>query len=336
MLNYKRQYSGDGSGWTAVTAPDFYANATYRGELGFNIDPPPGDARNRGWEAIYYIPFTRLGLSGPPPAGTFWRISVKVFDRDAAAAAGPVTIWPTDADLNVPSTWANLRFGLPPAQVPAQINSQTVILKNNINGISVMDAHVGGAFLCGTTQNFFDVWGNLNYYNVTTNRDKVNIQNQKDIADFACFSKYFITFPYTNPPSLAGKIIRSARLEMSQYGGSEPANAQPSYIQAFAVDSEWSDQTITWNNAPQAVENLGGTWISVYAPVSIPWPTIPRYSWDVTRAVVAAYAKGLPVRLALYSADSPRHSGKYFISSETGADWNARNLPALVIEYVDP
>lgn len=29
------------------------------------------------------------------------------------------------------------------------------------------------------------------------------------------------------------------------------------------------------------------------------------------------------------------HTGKYFVSNDT-EDWNARNYPALVIEYTDP
>ena len=52
-------------------------------------------------------------------------------------------------------------------------------------------------------------------------------------------------------------------------------------------------------------------------------------------AVAEAYASGAPVRLALYSADSDYHSGKYFVTSETG-DWNEVARPTLQVRWGDP
>jgi hypothetical protein len=61
------------------------------------------------------------------------------------------------------------------------------------------------------------------------------------------------------------------------------------------------------------------------------WPGIP-WTWDVGKAVADAYAEGQPLRLVLYSADSNYHSGKLFVTSDTG-DWNAAGRPALRVEW---
>jgi uncharacterized membrane protein len=53
-------------------------------------------------------------------------------------------------------------------------------------------------------------------------------------------------------------------------------------------------------------------------------------TWDLSGAVAEAYANGQPLRLALYSADSARHSGKYFGSSESGVP---DRRPTLEITY---
>ena len=36
----------------------------------------------RAWVVEYIIPFESLGLSGPPPEGTEWRLGLEVHDRD--------------------------------------------------------------------------------------------------------------------------------------------------------------------------------------------------------------------------------------------------------------
>ena len=101
--------------------------------------------------------------------------------------------------------------------------------------------------------------------------------------------------------------------------------------QVFTVADNWTEETITWNNAPQAVENVRRSWV--------PWLSsypgadgIPR-TWDVTSAVSEAYLTGKPLRLALYSADSERHSGKYFWSSEFDLK---ESRPSLDISWADP
>jgi hypothetical protein len=75
-----------------------------------------------------------------------------------------------------------------------------------------------------------------------------------------------------------------------------------------------------------ALENVSGAWVQ---PISnmLSEPAMPR-AWDVSYAVAQAYARGEPLRLILYSADSDYHSSKYFVSSDTG-DWNVESWPRL-------
>ena len=90
----------------------------------------------------------------------------------------------------------------------------------------------------------------------------------------------------------------------------------------------WEESSITWNNAPLAVENMAATWVY---PVDFFDPGVP-YRWDVSRAVAQAYAGGEPLRLALYSADGEYHSGKYFWSSDAGESVR----PTLQVLLGDP
>jgi hypothetical protein len=129
------------------------------------------------------------------------------------------------------------------------------------------------------------------------------------------------------------KAIISATLTLHHWGNAGigwPGGPKRSFIQVLTVDEEWDEGTITWNNAPLAVENVGGTWVE---PVEerVPDPGAP-YEWDVSGAAAEAYAKGGPLRLALYEADYAYHSGKYFHSFDVG-DWNAEGRPALAITW---
>ncbi len=160
-------------------------------------------------------------------------------------------------------------------------------------------------------------WGEKNYAGQT----QVNVQNQEDVADWPCYSKYYITFPLDSVPS--NKAIISSTLTMYQFGNAGQGwnpGPLPSYIQVFTVTQDWSQTALNWNNAPLASENVGGAWVNPLNTLP-PWPGIP-ITWDVTRAAAAAYASGQPLRLVLYSADTARHSGKYFYSSS--ADPQAR------------
>jgi hypothetical protein len=165
-------------------------------------------------------------------------------------------------------------------------------------------------------------WENTSYPGYT----QINIQNQWDISDYPCFSKFFITFPLVSiPPS---QVILTATVKMYLFGGSggDPYGDPPdSYIQVFTVAEDWNEATLTWNNAPLAVENISGTW--VHPLDGIDWV---GYTWDVSRGVAQAHTAGEPLRLAFYSTDGERHAGKYFFSSDVD-DYLAEIRPTLVV-----
>src|SRR6266704_3557329 len=153
---------------------------------------------------------------------------------------------------------------------------------------------------------------------------RINIQNEWDISDWNCFSKFYISFPLTALP--AGKGIVSARVTLHEYGGSgTKGKAVPSLIQVASVNEGWNPATLAWNNAPLVKENISRTVVNT---VSNPTPSGQPYSWDVSKALADAYAAGQPLRLVFYSSDSPYNTGKYFFTSAI-ASWNANSRPTL-------
>lgn len=316
-------YRGSATGWQQTNVT-FDALPGWRGNaLNDNSDS------DRGWAMGFTIPFSSLGLSSPPPDGTSWRMAVIVHDRDTRA--GPPIgdqMWPPQTPLDAPGCWGLLNFGLPVYQTSTTPTGSLVIRRPTENSPLVPDADVGGAITnqCpGDENHIWNEWGNRNYGRAPN----FNIQNQSDVADWPCFAKYYVTFPLDGIPP--GKVIVSATLTLHQFGNSGGAGqAKPSWIQVSVAAGDWNEQTITWNNAPIAYENVA---ISRVDPVtgSINWPGVPR-TWDVSYAVARAYARGEPLRLILYSADSEYHSGKYFASSDTG-DWNIEGRPRLEVRW---
>jgi hypothetical protein len=230
-----------------------------------------------------------------------------------------------------PQTWARLVFGLPPSYKPPAVdNSQSFTIRHGLDGAIVPDAEVGGTTTCASGLDFWRDWGNLNY----AGREHFNIQNQIDVVDWPCFARYYVTFPLDKLPP--GKVVISATLTLHQFGNSgqgwDPAPLG-SNIQAFTVDQPWDEATLTWNNAPTAKSYVARAWVD---PVTTTpkWPGIP-HTWGLSSAVTESYTAGGPLRLALYSADGAYHSGKYFVSSDTG-DWNAQARPTLRVTLGDP
>lgn len=319
-------WRGSASGWKAVTVP-FQAKPGWRGNALNN-----NDDTDRGWAMGFTIPFSSLGLSATPAQGTTWRMAVIVHDRDTRQ--GPPfadQTWPPGALADNPATWGFLRFGLPTYTVRATPRGTISIRRPTQNHRSVPDADVGGASAnqCPGDEYFiWNEWANRNY----GRSPDFNIQNQSDVADWPCFARYYITFPLDAVP--AGKVIVSATLTLYQFGhAGGPGEARPSWIQVLTTRGDWQEDTITWNNAPLAYENIGGSWVDVVRDWP-GWPGIPR-TWDVSYAVADAYTRGQPLRLVLYEADLAYHSGKYFVSSDTG-DWNTAGRPRLDIVWGNP
>lgn len=324
-LEYRAVFRGGPAGWQSVSLP-FEAVPGWRGNA-LNND----DENDRGWAMGFRIPFTTLGLLTAPAEGTVWRMAVLLHDRDSQA--GPPLddqAWPPFAGPTSPACWGWLRFGLPTYTAAGTPTGSLVIRRPFEQSSLVPDADVGGTTdnQCpGDEDHIWNEWGNLNY----GHSPDFNIQNQSDVADWPCFAKYYVTFPLDSVPP--GRVILSATLTLHQFGNAGGSEAQPSWIQVLIAGSEWQEESITWNNAPLAYENFGGVWVN---PITDwpGWPGVPS-RWDVSYAVARAYERGEPLRLVLYEADSAYHSGKYFVSSDTG-DWNEEGRPTLEVIWGDP
>lgn len=339
---WQTAYRGNGAGWGAASL----SFATVSGYMGsWN-----GTSEDKGRAMTFQIPFASLGLAGRPADGTAWALAVVTHDRDDAAGT-PIadSFWPETFLSDQPSTWGQMRFGgLPGYTPPAASGGGIITVRQGLNGAVVPDAQVGGSTVCGgaAAPNYFPTWGSLNY----AGSGEGNVQNQSNISDWPCFSKYYLTFPLTSLP--ASKAILSATLTLHIMGnpypgpGDEPTPPGPSLIQIMSIDKDWSEATITWNNAPLAFENVGQAWIAPpYYPGyncggAVPWPCIAD-TWDISRAVAQAYAAGQPLRLVLYSADSQYHSGKYFITSDAFQQgiWDSSVLvgrPTLDVRWGNP
>lgn len=319
---YQAAYRASGGSWT----PSGVAFTTRPGWRGGRLND---DGDDRGWAMSFRIPFASLGLPGRPADGSAWRLALTLHDRDSAA--GPPLAeqrWPPAADLAAPQTWGVLGFGMPSYTPPATGGRRTVTVRHGLNGARVPDAAVGGGSVCGDGLDFWSEWGDSSR---EAGKPDFNVQNQSDLADWPCFSKYYVTFPLDGLP--AGQVVVSATLVLHQFGNAQPSEARPSLIQAHTVGADWDEATLSWNNAPLATENVGAGWVEPLT--AFPgWPGVRR-EIDVTRAAALAYAAGEPLRLALYSADSDYHSGKYFVSSDT-EDWNAAGRPTLLVTVGTP
>jgi hypothetical protein len=199
------------------------------------------------------------------------------------------------------------------------------VIRNGVNGISAPDSAVGGHSICGEPfrSDFFGKWGNANY----PGYKQFNIQNQSDIADFPCFSKYYVTFPLNSLPREASIVEATLTMHMFGNAGYGGDDAKSSYIQAARVAEDWNEQTLTWNNAPQVLENYSSTWVE---PLKDGGIANTSHTWDLARAVADAHAAGEPLRLVLYSLDGEYHSGKYFWSADSDV---AEGRPSLEITW---
>ncbi len=325
---YQLSQRGAGGSWASASIP-FTSIPGWRGDrLNDN-----SDSEDRGWAMTFRLPFASLGLSQRPPDGTRWRMALILHDRDDRDGTPiPDQVWPPALNPNAPITWAAINFGLPTYTPPAVRTTQQFQIRHKLNGVTVTDAGIGGQqeSMCNDSGNFWDEWGNRPR---PAGQADVSIQNQADLADWPCFAKYYITIPLDTLPR--GRVVVSARLILSQMGNAQPQDAKRSLIQALLVGEDWSPATLTWNNAPLARENIGAGWVDPIPGFPGDWTQLPKREIDVTRGVAQAYNNGQPLRLALYSADGAYHSGKYFVSSETG-DWNANNRPTLVVVLGQP
>jgi hypothetical protein len=318
---WQASYEGSAAGW--VRKPmTFYTSRGWRG-------PAPNSGQpGSGWVTTFHIPFASLGLPGRPADGTTWGMAVTVHDRDDQAGADLRAVnWPPRLTSEDAATWSQLGFGPRIYERPLASEVETQVVRHGLGGAVVTDGAVGGGLNCGAGLDFMAGWGEKNYAGM----DRYLVANEMDISDWPCFSKVYLTFPLPRPP--AGKALLSARLKMYQNGNFGDASAPVSLVQVLTVNEDWQENTLTWNNAPLAGENLGYTAVP---PVDV-WPGFPGvpHEWDVSWAVADAVRRGQPVRLALYSADEGYDTGRYFNSSDMG-NWNANGRPTLTLQWGSP
>jgi hypothetical protein len=322
---YQAAFEGTNSGW--VSSPlSFTTQSQWWG-----FPQPNDDKDDRAWRVVFSIPFQSLGLSGPPAQGSKWRIAVQTHDRDNAKGnpAIPDQVWPQSMKPDLPGSWEQMHFGFPAYQPPQAQATQTISLRNGLNGITVLDAAVGGNTNCGGGIELWSAWGE----HASPGIRDLNVQNQGNTDDWPCFSKIYITFPLTSLSP--NKTILQAKLTLHQSGqatgfATDPPEAQNSLIQVFQVDQGWDEATVSWNNAPPPIENVSQAWVGSITLAELGAPRV----WDVTRVVERVYQTGGPLYLVLYSADYYGPHGKYFFSSNSD-DYGGAFRPQLDITLGD-
>lgn len=315
--NYQAAYRWDGSGWTATSQPF----ATYSGWQGII---PNDNTEDKGWFVTFEVPYSTLGAK-LPLLEDVWQMGIKVNNRNSGTSTTLTTkTWPDNLVPDSPASYGRIAFGIPNYIAPPATNPQTITIRQG-NGVTVKDGMVGGSALCGQNLDPWTQWGTQTYPGAIY----LNIQNQANLGDWPCFSRYYVTFPIGAIPT--GKKIISASLMLHNFGGSDPSQADGSIIQVLRVNQDWDPGTLSWNNSPEATDNYGSSWVPVL-PYTTGFPG-QNITWDVSRAVADAYGENQGVlRLAMYDADWGMHSGKYFTSSATD-DGNAINRPTLTIVY---
>jgi hypothetical protein len=318
--NYQQAYAGSGTAWTAAKIP---FTSVY-GWRAHGLNGPEAF----GWSMTYHIPLSSLGMSSPPSQGTLWKLAVEVHNQDNAANT-PLPNdkwWPTSANETDPSGWGNVSFGMPTYKSPQASSTSTYTVRNGLNNQVVTDGMAGGSLDCGHTvaANRWAQWGSLTYPGAT----QFNIQNESDISDWDCFSKFYITFPLSSLPT--GQGVMNAKITMYEYGNSGvQGQPNPSYIQIATVNQNWNPQTLSWNTAPLVQENIVSMLVNTKSKPVIPLPGL-AVTWDVSLALAQAYAAGQPLQLVFYSTDDQHNSGKYFYSSTVGS-WNVAGRPSLQV-----
>jgi hypothetical protein len=318
--SYQKAYTRNGGAWTAANIPYSvgYGTRTH----GFN------GLESFGWSATYHIPFTSLGMKSAPSQGTLWKLAVRLHNRDDAANTPiPDTWWPAAGSETNPAGWGDLMFGLAHYTPPQTNDAQTYTVRNGLNGQVVTDGMVGGSLDCGGMGIGLQHWsvvGSATYPGAI----HTNIQNESDVSDWNCFSKWYITFPLSSLPK--GKGIANATVTLYEYANAGvQGQPNPSYIQVAQIGQNWNPQTLSWNTAPYITENINSIYVPTKSKPVIPFPGL-AITWNVSIAVARAYASGQPLRLVFYSTDNQYNTGKYFTSSYVAA-WDATGRPTLQV-----
>ncbi len=328
---YHRQARGTGSGWD-TSWPGEWSDYTW-----MDRDCNPGPNSNAcgidfGWSGRFMIPFSAIGMAGPPPEGTVIGLGVVLYDRDDQPPAGAVQpeAWPETFQSDNPSTWGEIHFGDATYRRPAVApKGMTVIRAASSTDNTVEDAWMGGGGGCSGGQ-----FGGSAVNHGNDPDPWLFVGTETRPVHLPCFSKSFLRFSLSAIPP--GKSIISASLTLHVWGGAgtDPGtdpSPQPSWVHLFTISDAWDEMGIHWNNAPLAQENVSAQWLFVRYEYAAPGDA---YEWDASQAVAEAYANGEPLSVAVYGSDTAQHSSKYMTASEEG-DWNAEGRPKLVVVWGD-
>ncbi len=318
---YKRQGRGNGSSWGAWSGS--WTNWGTMSTSLNGVGPNNNSDLDFGWTGGFAIPFSSLGISGPPSEGTVWGVGVQLFDKDSSTGILTPEVWPENFDEGKPSTWAEFHFGDADYESSNEtMTGSTTIRSSSPTDNTVEDSWMGGNGLCNGGH---EGDNEANYGDDT----RLFVGTETAETHFPCFNKSYLRFSLDDVPD--NKVILSATMTLHLWGNADPTQAQPSWMHLFSIKDNWNEMSIHWNNAPMAFENIDAIWVNPYSQQTIEWPGDP-YSWNATQAVAEAYAEGDPVSFALYGSDTEQHSSKYMTSSEIG-NWNAEGRPTLVIEW---
>jgi hypothetical protein len=365
-------YRGAGGAWVDAGLPlgdDFGATPDricvgkgYRGEE---------RDQSRGWHVNWFVPWSALGLAGPPGAGErLWNVALTALDRDSldGALRGQPQHWPgagfDDGDPSSWGTWELLdgRFlgreesgavagsGRPAyavAHEPAAYaagTEETITIRQGVETDVVDNAAVGASETLCSGDDDYNFGDGAGSWGGNVGREYFHVQDQEDYADWPCFARIYLKFPLGRVP--AGRVVVGATLRlhhsMPTSGGDE---GSWSLLQAFRVApvlrdgmTPWDATNLTWNDAPLAMENCAGFWGDRTGMMETGWDALPAWEWDVGRAVAQAVAEGAThAAFALYSADSEYHTGKQFVQSSDFPDWgDPTQRPALEVVVAEP
>lgn len=327
---YRRQARGNGTGWNTGWNGGWSDYASWQWS-----DVGPNDNSGNidfGWVGGGIIPWSALGLAGPPAEGTVWGLGVLLYDQDQSASS-PVLRenWPETFQADQPSTWGELHFGLANyTPRPAVGRNNTFIRAATPEDNTVEDAWMGGGGWCNSGQN-----GHTEENH--GNDQALFIGSEIQPTHFPCYNKSYLRFALNSLPP--NKVIISATLTLHHWGGANPATGTWSHVWLSSVTDPWQEMTIHWNNAPLAQENFSLTHIPPKITPLV-WPGDP-YTWDATQAVAEAYAAGQPVNFALYDSATGQDSSKYLTASEVGLgdgtpNWDIAGRPRLDVVWGDP
>ena len=154
---YQAAYRWQGNSWLKSNV--YYTTvAGYDGSFNGNLP------LSFGWALTFQIPFSSLGLTSRPADGAIWGVSMTMHDRDSAAGPPqPDKSWPAGFQATAPSSWAQLRFGLPNYGAVAGSAAGTVLIRRPTqNSPEVPDATLGGILSdqCGNDKKA-DLWNHL-------------------------------------------------------------------------------------------------------------------------------------------------------------------------------